>query len=426
MALWWPRITLASAHNFAQFSSAPASLSSLYENAVRIIEDAGDDSSQLSIAKQLLNAAAANTSELTYEEICDKLRGGTAYAPAVGRLGRWYVFGVNETPRDVPKGLSMMHAAALNGDVESCYWYGRVWDMMDSIAAKVSTGGCSSTTNAIPEVPDPTLTETPESAEFRISRGKEVLSEIKNLRRMALKERNERIRSMSSSSRQGSSSADVFESENPLKLPLTRNFRRAYYWLSKAAAQDHQEAQVALGNLLIREATENELMVLEGVSWYEAAAGEQVVPPSDDPRPLMAPPGLSHTSRDSTTPGVPVSDVLGNVHGLAPHTDALYNLGMLFWEGVVSPSGKVLLPKDKKRGFQYFERGAAFYDSASLFFVGHVLHVGDKDIGVRGHAFRVCSFCSLLVLLNRIYLIPFSHVGPSTLGNGIWTGPCRG
>ncbi|RYG55779.1 sel1 repeat family protein [archaeon] len=132
----------------------------------------------------------------------------------------------------------------------------------------------------------------------------------------------------------------------------------------QAAARDHAGAQVALGNLCM--ASEDVEMKKQGVAWYELAAqvAHHSLPLSMATRSVSHVPAsagagtqssvhaekegeaadLAATELSETSVGAP------NVHGALPHPDALYNLGMIYYDGCPG-----VVPRDRKRATKYFE-----------------------------------------------------------------------
>ena len=81
---------------------------------------------------------------------------------------------------------------------------------------------------------------------------------------------------------------------------------------------------------------------------------------------------VSGSGADLMSPAAP------NARGALPHPDALYNLGMIYQEGI---EGAV--PRDPVRALQYFQRAAELFDTSALFWLGHTHRVGLPEAGVR-------------------------------------------
>lgn len=110
----------------------------------------------------------------------------------------------------------------------------------------------------------------------------------------------------------------------------------AWKLLASAAAQDHQEAQVLLGNLNLQEDP------TAAIQWYELAAN-------------------------------PVPTDSGEER--APHADALFNLGQIFFDGVH-------VARDPRLATSYFQRAANGGDASAMYWLGYLHHHGSDECGI--------------------------------------------
>jgi TPR repeat protein len=87
----------------------------------------------------------------------------------------------------------------------------------------------------------------------------------------------------------------------------------------------------------------------EAVAWYALAAQVQH---HSVPVPIIVSPDSS-SSIDSDIPvdGAADSGSSENAMGAPPHPDALYNLGLMYYDGLAD-----VVPKDRKRAVEYFKR----------------------------------------------------------------------
>ena len=106
-------------------------------------------------------------------------------------------------------------------------------------------------------------------------------------------------------------------------------------WLRRAAENGHQDARVRLGNLSM----ENDPPLVDaGLHWYNQAIEDED----------------------------------------KPHPDALYNLGMIYFEGNQAADIKPNL----ELALDYFIRAAAIGDPSAQFYLGHLYRVGSQEMGV--------------------------------------------
>ena len=302
---------------------------------------------------------------------------------AMCRLGRWKVWGLYGTPRDVRGGAALLRSAALAGDAEAACFLGRAFLSLTELAAAERTergcggggggdcsgggggcacggggcggGGCSG--GGAPAVPQPFEPETAEAAETRAAAARAVLAEIKAMRLQNLAARGAATPAAAPAPPAAAGLSpwldDVDGAGSP--LALASSTPHAYAWLHRAAAAEHPGAQVLLGNLCLRgvaplpaptrdaaAAAAAEAgaapRVEEAAGWYELAA---------------APPAPAE-----------------------PHPEALHNLGLLLWEGAPP------VVADPARAVRCFERAAAAGDANALFALGQLVAAGAPHAGV--------------------------------------------
>ncbi|TDH70803.1 hypothetical protein CCR75_005536 [Bremia lactucae] len=111
---------------------------------------------------------------------------------------------------------------------------------------------------------------------------------------------------------------------------------KAVEWLRRAADNHNRDAHVKLGNLCLRH---DPPMALEASAWY------------------------TRVTKDKN-----------------PHPDALYNLGVMLYEGV--EHAEPPFPGNKLASIPFFTRAAEKGDISAQFFMGVLLHQGEKDLGI--------------------------------------------
>ncbi|CAI5724635.1 unnamed protein product [Peronospora effusa] len=111
---------------------------------------------------------------------------------------------------------------------------------------------------------------------------------------------------------------------------------KAVEWLRRAADNSNRDAHVQLGNLCL---SHSPPMAMEASSWY------------------------TNVTKDEN-----------------PHPDALYNLGVMLFEGV--HHAEPPFPDNKSASIPFFTRAAEVGDVSAQFFMGSLLHQGDKDLGI--------------------------------------------
>ncbi|CAI5746075.1 unnamed protein product [Peronospora destructor] len=112
---------------------------------------------------------------------------------------------------------------------------------------------------------------------------------------------------------------------------------KAVEWLRRAADNSNRNAHVQLGNLCL---SHSPPMAMEASSWY------------------------TNVTKDEN-----------------PHPDALYNLGVMLFEGV--HHAEPPFPDNKSASIPFFIRAAEVGDVSAQFFMGTLLHQGDKDLGIK-------------------------------------------
>ncbi|CAK4317821.1 unnamed protein product [Aphanomyces euteiches] len=124
------------------------------------------------------------------------------------------------------------------------------------------------------------------------------------------------------------------EPENNMELMEEGN-AKAVEWLRHAADNGYRDAYVRLGNLCM---AHDPPLVYAAIAWYSAIA----------------------------------------VKCDAPHPDALYNLGMIYYED--HPNLEPPLKQDMPLAMSYFMKAAKIGDPSAQYFVGHILHVGNDVV----------------------------------------------
>jgi TPR repeat protein len=365
--------------------SMSVSASNLFQSAISLIDDAASHGELSPKANELLISASKQN-----------------YIPALARLGRWKLFGLNGERRNLREGLTLLQQAALQLDssldyeeskaaADACFQLGNAWLRMsdwvtqeDAIRASLIRAGEEPPARDSTQASSPQSESVPpsnilgdvlsEDEQKRAEAARAVIAEIKALRLKAKADRDLRGRrndsvnvSRNVQSKNTTTDESDFMNEDYNITPLSSNEKRAYYWLFKAARSDHADAQVALGNLCMR--VEPSPRVQEAVQWYEVAA--QVSSESHEGTDISL-----NSSRTQTL----------------PHPDALFNLGTLLWDGVDN-----CLPVDKAKALALFERAAApdLQDPSALFFLGAMLHNGDKAAGVKPNVRRALRLLEL-------------------------------
>ncbi|KAE8889983.1 hypothetical protein PF005_g3193 [Phytophthora fragariae] len=111
---------------------------------------------------------------------------------------------------------------------------------------------------------------------------------------------------------------------------------KAVEWLRRAADNSNRDAHVQLGNLCL---SHDPPMALEASAWY------------------------NRVTKDEN-----------------PHPDALYNLGVMLFEGV--HHAEPPFPGNKTASIPFFIRAAEVGDVSAQFFMGMLLHQGDEDLEI--------------------------------------------
>ncbi|KAF1332620.1 Extracellular protein, partial [Globisporangium splendens] len=129
---------------------------------------------------------------------------------------------------------------------------------------------------------------------------------------------------------------------------------KAVEWIRRAADnkyESHREAHVQLGNLCL---SQEPPLAFAASEWYSRAA----------------------SARDPN-----------------PHPDALYNLGLMLYDGV--EDAEPPFPASKSASIPYFVKAAEVGDASAQFFMGHLLHHGDEELGIEA------NMDSALMLINK-------------------------
>lgn len=125
---------------------------------------------------------------------------------------------------------------------------------------------------------------------------------------------------------------------------------QAVEWIRRAAESNHREALVQLGNLCL---SQEPPLAFAASEWYSRAC----------------------SARDPT-----------------PHPDALYNLGLMLYDGV--DDSEPPFPASKAASIPYFVKAAEVGDASAQFFMGHLLHQGDAELAIEA------NIDSALMLVN--------------------------
>lgn len=338
-----------------------ADVSSIYAKAAALIDAAarGEDV-DMSEARLLLQKAAA-----------------AGWPAAVGRLGRWHLFGLYGVARDLRQALILLHAAATAGDTDSCYWLGHALGKMDEFvqqervlqAALQASASSSSQVITVPPVanPDPTRDESEAEAASRVSAAQEVILAIRAMRKANAVAKAQGKKGAAGAGQEGKGTVTALAggSFDPVTLPLKSHPSLAYSWLVLAARGEHADAMVSLGNLCM--AWEGQgagpERTKEAVQWYELAARLPSKEEGATPAPAPSPGG---------------------------HPDAQYNLGMCYWDGVPG-----VVDRDRERALLAFTTAAEQGDASARMFLGHAYRTGPPGVRVnRGKALRYLELAS--------------------------------
>ena len=247
--------------------------------------------------------------------------------------------------------------------------------------------------------PELTAEQVAEKEKQRAEAAKRVMAEIRSFRKRAIANKVRRTQGLPplddnntvTNILQSSSSNSI--SEDPRTLPLQTNENRAEKYFLKGALLDHEDCQVALGNLYMRTSTLSNPRIYEAIGWYELAAkvSSAYTYANNSPDKSTTPIPSTNTSTDTTT--IPPSMTLQSKqiynfaensntftssnpsytdflqHHLLPHPDAVYNLGMIYWEGIEG-----YVQPDPSKALSFFETGVTLQDISSLYFLG-VLYI---------------------------------------------------
>ncbi|OQR93592.1 hypothetical protein ACHHYP_02443 [Achlya hypogyna] len=159
--------------------------------------------------------------------------------------------------------------------------------------------------------------------------------------------------------------------DDPMELMRQSN-AKAIEWLRRAADSGHREAYVRLGNLCMEH---DPPLAHAGAAWYSLLANCE-----------------------------------------APHPDALYNLGLLYYNG--SAQSVPPIAADAERAMHYFMKAAEVGDPSALFFMGHILHVGHEVVPANA----ISSLLMLEAAVNKghggagYYLAQLYRSGDESMG----------
>jgi len=330
---------------------------------------------------------------------------------ALARVGRWHLFGISGCDKDARQAVRLLHAAASAGDRDAQYWLGYFFSRAESFTGdaaaphqgSVSEGERGEAAHPLggAEVADP---------EQRAELAKAVIAEIRAMRKVAKQNKVRRVQGLpplplpsaspggapaaTDAAAPAAPAAESFGAEDPARVPLATHRGRAVHWLMRAAAAEHADAQVLLGNIHMAAGEHR-----QGIAWYEVAAqvahhslpgtmagagagasaeagtmagagageGAAAVAATQATAAASAP-AAAHTASGSTTGDAPdtgadadaaaaasAQPAAPNAAGALPHPDALYNLGMnlgmVYHDGVAG-----VVPRDRLRAAQYFRR----------------------------------------------------------------------
>lgn len=128
--------------------------------------------------------------------------------------------------------------------------------------------------------------------------------------------------------------------------PLATNVGMAERWLRRAAAAGHGDARVALGNMCL---AQDPPLPAQAAAWYlSAVTGASIGGGAEA--------GAGTLAGDASSPS-PSSSPLDAIdsESAARHPDALYNLGVLYYDGA---AGGEEVPKDRPLAARYFRLAA--------------------------------------------------------------------
>lgn len=346
----------------------------MYASASKVLDEQTAPEAEIAAATEVIRAAA--------------FQGRPA---AQARVGRWHLFGICGAPKDARAAVVLLHSAAVAGDRDGQYWLGVYFSKAEEFAGVGTAAGAAADEPA--GMPGSSDAEVDPARRQTLAR--EVMAEIKAMRKVAKANKIRRVQGLpllplrggepgdfassdASASVDGSSSApasaSAYASEDPTRVPLRSNVRRAHHWLMAAALQDHADAQVALGNLVMAHAQGAGRAAglgdaRQAIGWYELAAqvSHHSLPTTmatatatasveDDADAGDADDAAAAGAAASAVSEVEAEAALlqpaaPNVSGAPPHPDALFNLGMIYHDGLPG-----VVPRDRIRAAQYFKR----------------------------------------------------------------------
>lgn len=240
----------------------------------------------------------------------------SGHVEAIGRLGRWYLLGIGGIEPDANTAVALLHAAAVEGDVEGQFWLAALLMDPSRFVKAHEDAHILPSPRPIDSIRDEA------SAKQEFARGRQVIKEI---RRLQLANRKKQSIPSTGSTQAGvPAEARMTDAASPPPVAADRELARL--WLHRAADKGHTPAMVALGNACMREKPPD---VSGAVRWYLAAGGAPTgstvagsLPPADA--------AASSASAASEAAGMlPASS--------KPRADALFNLGLLWYDGVKAP-----------------------------------------------------------------------------------------
>lgn len=400
------------------FSSSAASL--LHRLDPATVSAPNPSALELKEANEIIDAQIDRPEVIRKAIATIKAAAARGSAQARARVGRWYLLGICGCKKDVRAGIQLLYSAAKANDVEGQFWLGKFFSgaetftagQQDDAAVAAAAAGAPGSSGE---------TDPAKRAEL----AKAVIAEIRAMRKVAKENKVRRVQGLpplplkpEAAAAASSSSKDAYsvvaaaghaEDDGYATVPLLTNTALAHRWLLAAASQDHADSQVALGNLMMATGEQK-----QAIWWYEVAAqvshhslpGTLSTPPAggvlsasgvgDDALVAAAPPSsASPSSASSSAAAAGASPAAGiaapgssddaalivpaapNASGALPHADALYNLGLAYWEGIPA-----VVPRDRLRAAAYFRRAADLFDPSALFWLGYSHHNGDKEAGI--------------------------------------------
>lgn len=275
------------------------------------------------------------------------------------------------------------------------------------------SGNCGSGGKTAPSATEISAEEVAEKEKQRAEAAKNVMAEIRRFRKRAIANKVRRTQGLplldgnstaTVSSFFSTKNTDNTAKEDPMTLPLKTNEIRAEKYFLKAALLDYEDSQVALGNLCMRVSTEANPRVYEAIGWYELAA--KVAPSLTYAHTMNTQTKYKDSTvgtntslqskpiynfAETTVPSSSSSSSSGTEiftssnpsyneflqHDSLPHPDAVYNLGMIYWEGIEG-----FVTPDPSKALSFFETGSTLQDISSLYFLGVLYMNGNPKLKI--------------------------------------------